>query len=528
MAQSLTIGQLHGAVNQLVSAGRHLDALNVVFAFMDKGATDFAALKSLVTVFSQYDDIASLKEIEMRLQRQFAGDERTTRLCYLIRHGCRDWKGAEKYLKPLVQKNLSEADLRIALANLQEKQLRPKEAVTTLDHLEMLSLSSEDLARMCYVKASALVQLKETEEAKVFLLEYINNLEDSRYSAGCWKLLGRIYDKADAYDKAFDAFDRGNTILREQEAPAITENPARQRVEVMRALYQKEWVSGWKDTGGDDPAPVFLVGFPRSGTTLLEQVLDSHPKIQALEERATIEQTYRIAGIMMSAMAGKALKKHPSSNWKQRSLLVNEQLANLNTQQLSILRKTYWAEVAKYVEIQRGRTFLDKMPLNMSLVGFIHRLFPNARFIVALRHPCDCVLSAFMQSFDMNPAMANMVSLDWGASYYQHLMSLLWQYEQVLPLEGKMRYLKYEDLITNFDQSAKEILDFIGVGWSDNVREYDKHARERGTLGTPSYMGVTQKLYTGAMDRWRRYDPHLRPVMEHFSVAAKRYGYNLE
>jgi len=202
-------------------------------------------------------------------------------------------------------------------------------------------------------------------------------------------------------------------------------------------------------------------------------------------------------------------------------------MGELGDKQVAKLRETYFRVAGQEVGLRENTVLVDKMPLNTVDIGIILRLFPDAKVVVSLRHPCDCVLSGFMQTFEMNEGMANFLDLDDGASFYKHVMKLLWQYQEVFQLDDRIHYVRYEDLLDDFEGETSKILDFMGLEWSESVSRYNEHAKARGTLATPSYQGVTQKIYSTSRERWRNYSKWMEPVLPHFQEAAERYGYDL-
>ena len=235
----------------------------------------------------------------------------------------------------------------------------------------------------------------------------------------------------------------------------------------------------------------------------------------------------RQATSWMQAKANLDGKLSKDMGWKSKWLSVMDYIKTFGDEQVGVLRKTYFDVVDQELELRSDTILVEKMPLDTVDIGLILRLFPDAKFIVSLRHPCDCVLSGFMQNFKMNDAMANFLDLEAAASFYKHVMKLLWQYEDVFDLKGRIHFVKYEDLISDFQGQAAQTLKFLGLDWHDSVAKYDEHARERGTLATPSYQGVTQKIYDSSKERWRNYAEWMAPVLPHFKEAAERYGYDL-
>ena len=163
------------------------------------------------------------------------------------------------------------------------------------------------------------------------------------------------------------------------------------------------------------------------------------------------------------------------------------------------------------------------MPLNIAHAGLIHRLFPEAKFILALRDPRDCVLSCFMQTFLPNDAMANFLTLEDAAKFYDFVMDLWKQYEGMLPLT--VHRVRYEDVVSNFDESVRSLLQFLGLPWDDAVSHYQDTAMKREQIRTPSYHQVVQPIYKRASGRWLNYRIQIQPVLGILEPWAKQFGY---
>jgi hypothetical protein len=247
---------------------------------------------------------------------------------------------------------------------------------------------------------------------------------------------------------------------------------------------------------------VFLIGFPRSGTTLMEQVLDSHPSLSSLEEKPAIDRV-RLQ-----------LSERPEG--------YPDALAKLRVDELDDLRRLYFDEVTKHIGDVRQRTVIDKLPLNTIDVGLIYRLFPNARILLALRHPCDVVISCFMQAFQPNAAMIHFGSLVETARFYDRVMALWLKYASVLPLT----YLsvRYEDLVEDFEGQMRRILEFLGLPWDDAVRGYADHAKSK-IITTPSYHQVVQPIYSHSVGRWLNYRQPMKDVLPILQPYIDAFGY---
>ena len=321
----------------------------------------------------------------------------------------------------------------------------------------------------------------------------------------CFELV-RLHDQEGDPDPAFAYCERGNRLARDiSDRDGASGDRFVDRVEKMAATFTKPWVGTW--TGippWEEPAPVFLVGFPRSGTTLLDQILDSHPGLATVEERPALE----------SLIEG--LEARPGG--------YPESLAGLGPEDVAGLRRAYLDDMDTAADRRSGQLLVDKFPLHTVHVGLIERLFPGAKIILALRHPCDVCLSCFMQNFEINDAMANFHSIETAALLYAKVMGLWRQYARVLELD--FHAVRYEDLIGDFEGQVRGVLGFLGLEWDDSVLGYAEHARERAHINTPSYAQVTQPIYDRARFRWLGYGAQLDPAMDTLAPFIEHFGYD--
>lgn len=200
-------------------------------------------------------------------------------------------------------------------------------------------------------------------------------------------------------------------------------------------------------------------------------------------------------------------------------------LASLSPQQISQFADLYYRCINKHVVLERSSRVIDKLPLNMTRAGLIYRLFPNAQIIFAVRHPCDVVLSCFMQNFGLNSAMANFLTLETTVRFYDALMRLWQRYVELFPLN--VHVVRYEDVIEDIGREAARLTGFLGVEWEPGMVNFHEHARRRGWISTPSYHQVSQPVYQHAVNRWEHYRDHLRPFFDMLRPHAQRYGYVL-
>ena len=231
---------------------------------------------------------------------------------------------------------------------------------------------------------------------------------NARFMGARAYLLGQLCDRLGDTEVAFNYFREGNLRYRDTpEAKRSDGNRYQEQIDVFAKRFTAEWVADWQPLEINDarPDPVFLVGFPRSGTTLLDTILRSHHAISVVEERSTVNYF------------GNALDQLPGG--------YPDSLAKLEANHLAELRQIYFEELDKHLAPEdRSSIVIDKLPLNTIDAGLIHRIFPKASFLFAQRHPCDCVLSCFMQEFRTNDAMANFLDLEDAARLYDKIMDL--------------------------------------------------------------------------------------------------------
>jgi tetratricopeptide (TPR) repeat protein len=316
--------------------------------------------------------------------------------------------------------------------------------------------------------------------------------------------LAEAYDQLGRFDEAFGAYTRANELQREQWAPALAQaggvlSPA--AIERLATFVAAADCSAWSPAPDTGRSPAFLVGFPRSGTTLLEQILASHPQVATLEEKDTLGG---IAGRLMASDG--ALRR-----W-----------ASLASAEIEHLRTEYWQQVLAFLPPPHREVIVDKQPLNAVMLPLIHRLFPGARIILALRDPRDVVLSCFQQRFGMNVAMYQLLRLDTAAQYYDAVMRLVRLSRKSFPL--RVHVVRYEDVLADFEGSIRGAMGFLGLGWDEKLRSYAETARRR-TIGTPSAAQVVRPLYRSARGKWRNYRRFLEPHLATLAPWIDEFGY---
>jgi hypothetical protein len=198
-------------------------------------------------------------------------------------------------------------------------------------------------------------------------------------------------------------------------------------------------------------------------------------------------------------------------------------LPELDANRVRRLRGLYFEELDAFDPAARGKLVVDKLPLNILGAPLIHRLFPDAKFIFAGRHPCDVTLSCFMQNFELNPAMANFLDLGDAARLYDLVLSFWRRSREILPLD--VHDVRYEALVEDKEGALRPLLDFLGLPWDDGVAEHQRTAAKRGAISTPSYAQVAQPIYRRASGRWLRYRAEMEDVLPILAPWAEWLGY---
>lgn len=320
--------------------------------------------------------------------------------------------------------------------------------------------------------------------------------------------LGKTLDRLGEHDRAMKAFSRCNAIV--AATPGARNllkklDEAESAIETSLRWYGGRPSFGWQeDHDHQRPAPILLVGFPRSGTTLLDQILNSHPALATIEEKPTLEGiAERFYGQEDNLRA----------------------LAQASPQELAACRTRYWTNIEKYLEkgVEHPIRVVDKVPLNILHLDIYARLFPGIKIIVALRDPRDCVLSHYFQVYRLNPEMASGLTLAGSARYYSKVIALYLLFRKMLP--ANIHEVRYENVVRDFRGECSSLLRFLNLEWKDGLERYYENARTRW-ITTPSYDQVTQPLYDRAIGRWQRYAEHieetlplLRPFIEMFAYS---------
>jgi tetratricopeptide (TPR) repeat protein len=405
--------------------------------------------------------------------------------------------------------NPNDQDIRANLALLYEQSNQLELAET----LAKQGLASNPRHASLLLTAARCARRQKKLPEALHLLDQMPENSDIRFRRAAEFERGRIYDTQGESDTAYRHFQRGNALAFEirqdgrQGAGVYLEelNKLEQQLAEADVLNKLAGLAPHDTPADPRPSPVFLVGFLRSGTTLMDTILQTHPRVLVLEEEPTFETVIQQA----RTLPGGYPACLPSTTPRQRSEL----------------RSVYWNTVLNITGALSDSTLLlDKQPLNSINAPLVYTLFPNARFLFALRHPCDVILSCYMQMFGTSNVHMNFTTLEGSAAVYSHFMNLWLKYTHALPL--RIHTLRYEELVRDKDRAISQTLDFMELAPSADMRHAEK-AKQRGRIYTPSYHQVIQPIYKEAVNRWHRYRKYFGRTLEILRPFAETFGYEI-
>jgi tetratricopeptide (TPR) repeat protein len=252
-------------------------------------------------------------------------------------------------------------------------------------------------------------------------------------------------------------------------------------------------------------SPVFIVGFPRSGTTLLEQILDAHPLLQSMDEQPFLLRS--VARVT------------------ERGIAYPAELGRLTEGDVRDIRASYWDGVRKRVPLAADRRLVDKNPLNMVLLPIIRRLFPDAPIILTIRHPCDTVISCFLQHFSSDLALLGRDVTALARSYSRAFS--FWD-SQMSVLRPATYELKYERLAADVATEVDRLCAFLHLPRHEAMLSPGEHARAKGFISTPSYAQVLEPVDSRSVGRWKHYRRHFGSrELALLAPWIERWGYSL-
>ena len=306
--------------------------------------------------------------------------------------------------------------------------------------------------------------------------------------------MGKAFEDKKDYGQAWHYYHTGN----QRQRMTVTHDPLEleHRFDSVREVFSSELMETAAGKGCDAPDPIFIVGLPRSGSTLVEQILASHSQVEGTAELPVLGRLANSIG-----------------RYRKDGVRYPESVRDLRDRDWKAYGEQYLEESQRY-RLTDSPIFTDKLPNNFPFVGLIHLILPNAKIINARRHPFDSCLGGYKQLFGQGQNFTyDLLDL---AHYYQQYDKTIKHWQEILP--GKVLDVHYEVTVTDLENQVRRILEHCGLPFEESCVRF--HETERA-VNTASSEQVRQPIYTGALGKWRRYD-------EHLSILQKQLGYIVE
>jgi tetratricopeptide (TPR) repeat protein len=310
--------------------------------------------------------------------------------------------------------------------------------------------------------------------------------------------LGKASEDAEQFEESFQHYSAGNSLRRSQ--IQYSAQDASKLVERCKTLFTPEFFAARAGMGCPAPDPIFIIGLPRSGSTLLEQILSSHSLVEGTME------LYDMISLARGLGAGGA---------PDQPTTYPDVLAELGHEALRSLGERY----LERTRVQRKTSapfFIDKMPNNLLHVGLIHLVLPNARIIDARRHPLGCCFSAFKQHFARGQHFS--YSLQDVGAYYRDYIELMTHFDTALP--GRVHHVVYESMIEDTEAQVRRLLDYCGLPFEAHCLRFYENER---AVRTASSEQVRQPIFRDALEQWRHYEPWLTPLKAALGPILQAY-----
>jgi len=415
----------------------------------------------------------------------------------------------ERYLRRAVEQKDATANTFARLAELYER-LNRNDAATNMVERALHLDKACPLARLTQAKLHRQAgRLVEAEE----VLNPILMAADREFRVRGLFERGAICDRLGRYDEAMSAILEAKSLLIPDASPLLAQLESTiKHLNEMRDNVSSEMLARWFDASQVLIQPAhriaLLGGHARSGTTLLEQVLDSHPDIVSADEtRIFLDDTYT------------TLRRNLP---EETPMLDGLDAASVET--LRLARERYFQSMSLWLGRPPGeRLLIDKNPSLQALIVTFVRLFPEARLIVALRDPRDTCLSCFMlPHWPVNARIVSFLTFEGTVSTYTRVMGI-WRTLKPL-IKNPWLEVRYEDMVEDLEAVARKTLDFLGVSWDAKVLDFHEHARQK-PVRSPTYADVARPVFKTAVGRWRNYQKYLEPFLPKLEPFAKAFGY---
>jgi tetratricopeptide (TPR) repeat protein len=495
---------LANAYNEI---GNNQQALHLYQGIEDKIEGDFNALYNYGNILRDNGDFTkAIDQYQKSIDLNPQASASHINLANLFNRSKR-FQEARQLYETAYQKFPRQRELILNYALFLERSDENEMAIEVLSN--SLAATPHD-ADMLFVKGKVLSRTGQYSEALDIFDELIRSNPKSSILVGLYFERGICLDKLGQYEKAYKSFESGNSVQQDRDGAAHA-NKLHYQLHVgqvsdfVHANKQNLTVSPGI---ADKIQLTFFVGFPRSGTTLMEQVLKSRSNIITLDETSPLEtvrqELLTIPSEIEVSEAYQVVRNGDASMYQQ-------------------FRQLYLDAISEKIDVNLGKVHIvDKLPLNIVELVLVQWLFPDAKILVALRDPRDVCLSNFMQRLVLNNAMANFGRMEDVVNLYAKVMELWITYKSCLKLPW-LEY-RYEDLITDFEGTIRKVLDFLDEPFDDTVFDFQSKINVR-EVSTPSYRDVKRPLYDSAIGRWGNYSQEMAPYNHTLLTYVSEFGY---
>jgi len=428
--------------------------------------------------------------------------------------------GVGRLLMNLGQPQRAEATMRRALADgrnnpldtltlvqLLERTNRIEEAAALLEGLVADPRSAMLGADLLMTRAALAQRQSQHELALDYLIQSMPDFKLHHERHRVLYPMAQSLDALGRFDDAFAALNKAHAsqVARVERVAPLAAARGIPQMKVTEFECEAKDVATWNHAGapGAADSPVFVVAFPRSGTTLLELTLDAHPLLRSMDEQPFIQNA-------LEEMLDCGVQ-YPN------------ELGRLTAMQLDELRAGYWRRVGNKVQLQPGQRIVDKNPLNILRLPVMHRLFPNAPILLAIRHPCDIVLSCYMQHFSA-PDWA-MLCADLQALARGFRKTFDYWYQVAALLRPNVMELRYEQFVSDFPATVRDIAAFLQLPWDAAMLAPAERAHAKRYISTPSYAQVVRPVSNKSVGRWENYRRYLEPAIPELQPYLQRWNY---
>lgn len=422
-------------------------------------------------------------------------------------------ESAARYFKQVVAHDSDHSQACLGLSRLREHQNQFEEAWAWVKRAARDGNNNANV----HIQAALLERRLGCGEESIKRLSSLlkrSDLEIRDRIAACYEL-GRALDDASRYNQAMNTWLQAKALQRKlPEFHLATRIAAQEHLRFERLAHELQpdrmqvWLSEAPTT---DPMPLaFLLGHPRSGTTLLEQILDAHPLITSGQELHAFHDHVRS-------------RFHKEGN-RLGAVTYTQAIDQLKPQHRTDYRRTYRAAMAKSIgDSENDRFLIDKNPSLTPFLPLIARVFPEAKWIIALRDPRDVCLSCFTQNLGLNGNSVNYFSLEQTAKWCTTTMGVWTKIRDAAdPL--KWTEIRYEDVVNDMEGQVKRVLNLLKLPWDPNVLNYRKDLKIKTVL-SPTYADVSKPIYRSSISRWRHYSTYFKKTDDILSPVIQSLGY---